>query len=200
MRIAILAASALATAAFATPAMAQDDKGFTGPRAEVIAGWDHVKDDSIYGATKDGVAYGGVLGYDHQIGGAVIGVEGEVTGATTRDRDNGVLVAGDSLHVKAGRDLYIGGRVGFAVGSKALIYAKGGYTNAQIRTEYTSPTVNIDESDNLDGWRIGAGAEVKLTGNVYLKGEYRYSKYDDSNGAGIDASRQQVVGGVGIRF
>ncbi|MBO9714390.1 outer membrane protein [Sphingomonas sp.] len=201
MRIAIFTASALALGAIATPALAQDDdKGFTGPRAEVITGWDHVKDDSIYGAKKDGLTYGGALGYDYQIGHAVIGVEGEVTGATTKDRDTNVLVAGDSLKVKAGRDLYAGARVGYAVGNRTLLYVKGGYTNAQIRTSYTSPTTTVSEHDNLDGWRLGAGTEVKLTGNVYAKAEYRYSKYNDGDSTGIDASRHQIVGGVGIRF
>ncbi|NWM24984.1 porin family protein, partial [Escherichia coli] len=46
---------------------------------------------------------------------------------------------------------------------------------------------------------LGAGAEVKLTDKVYVKGEYRYSKYNDDN-AGIDAKRHQVLAGVGVRF
>lgn len=202
MRTKFIAATAalLAGTAFAAPAFAQStDASFTGPRAEAVVGWDHVEDGSVYDASKDGAVYGGAIGYDFQAGSAVLGVEGEVTGATTRERDTGVLVAGDSLRVKAGRDLYVGGRVGFTVGGNALIYAKGGYTNARINTRYTSPTTNIDVSDDIDGWRLGAGAEVKLNDKVYLKGEYRYSKYDDSD-SGIDARRHQVVGGVGIRF
>jgi outer membrane immunogenic protein len=201
MRIAVFAASALALAAFATPAMAQDDpdSGFTGARAEGVVGWDHVKDDSIYGASKDGVVFGGAVGYDFQTGNAVLGIEGEVTGATTKDEDTGVLVAGDTLRVKAGRDLYVGGRVGFTVGNGAMIYAKGGYSNARVSTRYTSPTTNISDSDDLDGWRLGAGAEVKLSGNLYAKGEYRYTNYDSGN-IGLDVKRHQVVGGLGVRF
>ena len=93
------AAALLAGTAFAAPAFAQDST-FTGPRAEAVVGWDHVEDGSIYGASKDGAVYGGAIGYDFQAGSAVLGVEGEVTGATTRDRDTDVLVAGDSLRVK----------------------------------------------------------------------------------------------------
>ena len=77
MRTTLVIGSALASAAFATPALAQnDDHPFTGPRAEAIAGWDHVVDDSDYGASRDGVTYGGALGYDVQLGKVVLGVEG----------------------------------------------------------------------------------------------------------------------------
>ena len=203
MRIALFAAPALAAFAFATPAMAQDeDHPFTGPRAEGVVGWDHVTDDSGYNASKDGVVFGGALGYDFQAGNAVFGVEGEITGATTKDQATNVLVTNDTLRVKAGRDLYAGGRVGFVVGNRALIYAKGGYTNARINERYTAPGtpgINLSDHDNLDGWRAGAGAEVKLGGKVYAKAEYRYSDSKSSN-IGLDLKRHQVVGGVGIRF
>jgi outer membrane immunogenic protein len=99
MRKLILAA--LAASAAATPAFAQDAT-FTGPRAEAIVGWDHVGDDSISNGSRDGVVYGGQLGYDYQAGKAVFGLEGEVTGSTTKDTANGVLVAGDRLRVSAG--------------------------------------------------------------------------------------------------
>jgi outer membrane immunogenic protein len=199
MRIKLFAAALIATTAVAAPAFAQDEGSFNGPRAEAIVGWDHVTDSSGYDASKDGVTYGGAIGYDLQRGNAVFGVEGEITGASTRDRANDVLVAGDSLRVKAGRDLYVGGRLGFVAGGRTLIYAKAGYTNAGFDTRYSSPTVSFHEKDNQDGWRVGAGAEYKLTSKVYLKGEYRYSDYG-SDDNGIDAKRHQVVGGVGVRF
>ena len=198
MRTKIFAAALIASTAIAAPALAQDST-FTGPRAEAVVGWDHVSDDSLNNGSRDGVVYGGQVGYDMQRGNTVFGVEGEITGATTKDTANGVLVAGDSLRVSAGRDLYAGARLGFVVGDKTLIYAKGGYTNARFDTRYAAGTVNIREHDNVDGWRLGAGAEVKLNDKVYAKAEYRFSRYDDDN-SGIDAKRHQVLGGVGIRF
>lgn len=203
MRTKFIAAAAalLAGSAFAAPAFAQStDSGFTGPRAEAVVGWDRVEPGSGSGVDgTDGVVYGGQVGYDFQAGSAVLGVEGEITGATTKRTDHDVLTAGDRFRMSAGRDLYVGARVGFTVGGNALIYAKGGYTNARLSSHYTSPTTDIRADDDADGWRLGAGAEVKLNDKVYLKGEYRYSKYDD-NDVGIDAKRHQVVGGVGIRF
>ncbi|MDF7777462.1 outer membrane beta-barrel protein [Sphingomonas sp. AOB5] len=202
MRIALIAAALAAGTALATPAFAQDaDAPFTGPRAEGVIGWDRVDDGTINGANgTDGVVFGGAVGYDFQVGGAVLGFEGEATGATTKETESNVLVVGDQLRVRAGRDLYVGGRVGFTVGENTLLYAKGGYTNARIETRYTSGATTVETGDNVDGWRLGAGAEIKLGGNLYVKGEYRYSRYDDTNGTGIDLKRHQVVGGVGIRF
>ena len=204
MRIALFTAALAASTALAAPAFAQDadaDSSFTGPRVEVITGWDRVDDASTPGTdAEDGVVYGGAIGYDVQRGGTVFGVEGEITGATTGETINGALAAGDELRLRAGRDLYVGGRVGFVVGERALIYAKGGYTNAQVDTRYINGATTVDDKETLDGWRLGAGAEVNLTGNIYVKGEYRYSNYTQANNTQIDLDRHQVVGGVGIRF
>lgn len=201
MRTMFFAASTLAAIAFATPAMAQDDpdQSFTGPRAEAIVGWDRIEDGSN-GGGKDGVVYGGALGYDYQAGKIVLGAEGEITGASTRDQATSIIVPGDSFRVKAGRDLYAGARVGVAVSPRAMIYAKGGYTNAGVNTRYVNGATTVDTSDDLDGWRAGAGVELKLGGKVYAKGEYRYSHYGDIKGTSIDLDRHQVVGGIGIRF
>lgn len=201
MRTKLLAAALVATSAVAAPAFAQTaDSGFTGPRAEAIVGWDQVSDDSLNNASRDGVVYGVQFGYDVQAGGAILGFEGEATGATTRDTARGVLVADDRLRAKAGRDLYVGGRVGFLATPRTMIYAKGGYTNARFDTTYDSTaTGRIEDHATVDGWRVGAGAETKLNDKIYVKAEYRYSKYDDDN-SGIDAHRHQVLAGVGVRF
>lgn len=202
MRIALFTAALAASTALAAPAFAQEaDQPFTGPRAEAIVGWDRIDDSSTTGVdAEDGVVYGGAVGYDFQVGGAVLGFEGEATGSTTKQEAFGVLAPGDSLRVKAGRDLYVGGRVGFLVGERALIYAKGGYTNAQVDTRYRTGTTTVTDKETLDGWRLGAGAEVSLGGNLYVKGEYRYSNYTEANNTAIDLDRHQVVGGIGIRF
>lgn len=203
MRIALFTAALVVSTALAAPAFAQEtgDSTFTGPRAEGIVGWDRMDDSTSPGIdAEDGIVYGGAVGYDFQIGGAVLGFEGEATGSTTKQEATSAIVAGDQLRVRAGRDLYVGGRVGFVVGERTLIYAKGGYTNAQVDVRYQAPGVQINEKETLDGWRLGAGAEMNLGGNLYLKGEYRYSNYTRADSGTIDLDRHQVVGGIGIRF
>ncbi len=204
MRTKLSIAVLIATTAFAAPAFAQSqDQSFNGSHAEVIAGWDRVNDKSSYDASRDGVTYGGNIGYDIQRGSTVFGVEGEVTGSSISERSSNVLNPGDRLRVKAGRDLYVGGRLGFVAGPRTLIYAKAGYTNAQFITDYsspnTTPALDLRQRDNYDGWRLGAGAEFKLTDKVFAKAEYRYSNYGSQTN-GVDPERHQIVTGLGVRF
>jgi outer membrane immunogenic protein len=196
------ALAAVAAVAFATPAMAQEVAPFTGFRAEGVVGWDRLSDGTDQDAgSSDGVLYGAQFGYDIQAGRAIVGIEGEVTGSTTDTRADNLLAAGDRVTLDVGRDLYVGGRVGVAVSPNAMIYAKGGYTNLRIDAEYRLNNVSAREGENFDGYRLGAGVEYKLSGNTYLKGEYRYSNYGSAEDYDdIDLDRHQLLGGIGVRF
>jgi outer membrane immunogenic protein len=201
-KLVLAAATAALGLGLAAPAFAQDvEKApFTGLRVEGLAGYDTLKDGGNGSDSTDGVVYGGAVGYDAQVGGVVLGVEGELTGSSTDVRANNTLVAGDRLRVDAGRDIYVGGRVGFVTSPSTMIYAKGGYTNARVEEEYRSGTTRVDDHQDLEGYRIGAGAELKVGQNAYVKAEYRYSHYNELDGYDIDADRHQVVAGVGVRF
>jgi len=180
----LIAALAVSTAALAAPAMAQDaDKAFSGAHVEAIGGWDRVQGE---GAHDDGVLYGVGAGYDIRTGNTVFGVEGEASDSTQKENVGG-------LTEHASRDLYIGGRVGAVVGGNNLLYAKAGYTNARYSVSGTATGVDLAHG-NLDGVRVGAGIEHQLSNNMFVKAEYRYSNYQSG------VSRNQVVGGVGIRF
>ncbi|HTU10115.1 MAG TPA: porin family protein [Allosphingosinicella sp.] len=188
-------AAALLAGTIATPALAQDNNNLGGFRVEGLVGYDR---PSIEDEGADGVAYGVGVGYDFQSGNAVFGIEAEAMDSSANEQATGVALPGDTLRVSAGRDLYVGGRVGFGVGSNSLLYAKAGYTNARVRVSYedgTAGTVaDFTDRTNLDGLRVGAGAQFGIGSNAFLKTEYRYSNYQD----GVD--RHQVVGGVGFRF
>ena len=191
-----LITAALLSAAAATPALAQDTSlpVFTGGHVEAITGVDRTRAN---GSGKTGVAYGVAGGYDFQTAnGALFGIEGEFSDASTRDCVRGVVLTTDRLCAKAKRDLYAGGRAGFVAGS-TLIYGKVGYTNFRVGASYedgTTGTVNdFSNSRNLDGVRVGGGLEKNL-GNFSVKAEYRYSNYEDG------VSRHQGIVGAGIRF
>lgn len=195
-----LVLAALAASAMTAPAFAQDAT-FTGPRVEALVGYDSASDGTDGDAgSSDGVTYGGAIGYDVQLGGAVLGAEAELTGSGVDTRADSLLAAGDRLVVDLGRDIYLGARVGAAVTPTTLIYAKGGYTNARVDTTYEAGNTRTEISEDMEGFRVGAGAEFKLSNNMYLKGEYRYSNYGKIDGYDIDVDRHQVVGGIGIRF
>lgn len=182
----------LAVLASATPALAQDNAPFTGPRVEGVVGWDRVQ---AGGDHTDGVGYGAQLGYDFQSGFGLVGVEGEITGSSADDCAGAATAADPRLCLKSGRDLYAGGRIGTVLGGSTLLYGKVGYTNARARlTSNDGTTTTTLTGRNLDGIRVGAGLEHSFGGRVYGKAEYRYSNYE----SGVE--RHQVLGGVGVRF
>lgn len=176
----IALALATLTAAAATPAFAQDEAApFTGGHITAIVGYDILDLNTSGVDNPNGLTYGAAVGYDIQSGNVLFGIEGEITGSTSK------VEVGNVTAAKAGRDLYAGGRLGYVFGRTA-VYGKVGYTNARVDTPLGD--------ENGDGIRLGAGVEHKFTDKLFLKGEYRYSNYEG------DVTRHQIVGGVGVRF
>ena len=188
-----LIAASLLLSALATPALAQDtDKPFEGASITAITGVDRA---GALDANGTGVIYGGQLGYDIQSGKAVFGVEGEVSGASTRYCTTNTSPG--TYCDKAGRDLYVGGRLGYVVSPSTMVYVKAGYTNARDKFTYrdsTTPANDYTASGNQDGIRGGVGVETRIGKNLTAKAEYRYSNYENG------FSRHQVVAGFGFRF
>lgn len=198
MRITIfLVLAAGATLAGAQSAQAQS---FTGPRAEVTAGYDAShNDDHVVGTpnTLDGVRIGGAIGYDVAIGrnftiGAEAGIGFNVSGKVEE------TLGTTNVRLTSGRDIDLSLRLGAIVTPSTLLYVKGGYANSEYRLRTTvggtaGPTVTHTSDDN-DGYRIGAGVEQMINDHVYAKAEYRYTDYGDN------LSRHQVLAGVGYRF
>lgn len=161
----------LAALAFvATPAMAND---FAGPRVEVTAGADDVKN----GVDATDITYGAALGFDLQFGKVVAGVD--ATAANVFDK----------------ADLGVGARLGYVLNENVLAFTRVGYTNLERPLTCTGTrTVVCRNTENAEGLAIGGGLEVNVAGPVYGKIEYRYTDFD----AGV--GRHGGLVGVGIRF
>lgn len=202
-KLAIATTAAVFGAALATPALAQDGP-FAGARIEALGGYDNLQDGGDGDSEgRDGFTYGARVGYDIQRGNTVFGIEGEVTDSTTNTRSYNEIDAGDRFSVEAGRDLYVGGRLGYVISPQALVYGKAGYTNARVESRYQAATSSEDElvdKADLDGFRLGAGLEYNLSPSAFVKGEYRYSHYGEIEGYDIDLDRHQLMAGLGIRF
>lgn len=196
MRTILIAAAALAGLPAAASAQTPESVPHSGLRAEGIVGYDALTS----GEDSDGVVYGGAVGFDAAVGRITLGAEGEFTESSIKGEQGNLLVPGDSARVKLGRDLYVGGRVGFPVSPETLVYGKAGYTNARINTRYLAPAASFRDKSDADGFRLGAGVEQKIGTQTYVKAEYRYSNYKEIEDFDIDADRHQVVAGVGIRF
>lgn len=216
-----MAAAGTAAAIVAMPAAAQSGEyDFSGPRVEAIIGYDisnagsdsdndlnDMDDESI-----DGLLYGVGLGYDVDMGGVVLGLEGEYTDSTAKTEysDGGDFEGFGLGRVDTGRDLYIGARVGAKVAPDVLAYVKGGYTNARYNVLARDGETELKDNIDTDGYRLGAGVEYAMSENTFAKFEYRYSNYGEaefdygndieSDRFDIDTDRHQIVGSVGMRF
>ena len=208
--------------ALTSPAMAQSaDDPFTGFRLEALGGFD----SSRAGSTTDddtnedndesieGIAYGTAVGYDFNAGNVVLGVEAELTDSSADSEfENGDFEGIGLGNVNAGRDIYVGARVGVLATPQTLLYAKGGYTNARYNVNGTFDGDEFRSKIDTDGFRVGAGVEQAFGENVFAKLEYRYSNYSDAeldfedenrpdiDLGEIDVDRHQVMAGVGYRF
>ena len=196
MRISILLTSALATAATiqAAPAFAQEST-FTGPRLEMLAGYDSIDIHAPAGVddTLDGIHLRAQAGYDLALGdtwrvGAEAGLGWQVSGSNTFATGNG------RPRVKSRHDLDLSLRIGAKVSERTFVYAKGGWANSGFRARHTAGAAVVEATTSEDGWRIGAGVEHMLAERIYAKAEYRYSDYSD------DVHRHQALIGVGYRF
>ena len=78
----------------------------------------------------------------------------------------------------------VGVRLGYLSSPATLWYLSAGYTNLSIDDLEASGTLGFGNGTfvvgipDFDGWFVGVGAESKLTNNISLKAEYRYSSFD----------------------
>jgi outer membrane immunogenic protein len=184
-----------------------DAANFTGPRAEVRVGYDHLgaDDDNVdIPDSLDGTSFGGAIGYDHAIGfNLIVGIEAAL--AFTINDDETVALARDRLRLDLGRDFDVMARIGTKVGENALVYAKAGYANSRITARYSEfvgpGSADVTRySENEDGIRLAAGVEYALSERAYVKGEYRYTDYGNGGGYQDNLSRNQLIAGFGYRF
>jgi outer membrane immunogenic protein len=231
MKTILLATSAFLVAS-AAPALAQDaapaptdtttttsapseGASFTGPRAEIFGGWDRVGtrdrfDDGTTRTTvrshKTGWTGGGLLGYDMPIGDKLtVGGFGSYAISTAKSCASD---AGSVACLKAGREIEGGARVGYKMGGRALVYAKGAYVNGQIRDVASDDAGDyVHGHANRDGWRAGAGVEYAVTHHAYVKAEYDYTRFKSFHAddfgltdTSLRYDRSQVLAGFGVHF
>lgn len=67
----------------------------------------------------------------------------------------------------------VGGRAGFLVNPETLVYGLAAYTQADFSLPFGF------SGSTRDGYTVGGGIETRLTGNWFVKGEYRYTHFSD---------------------
>lgn len=213
----IFFATAALIAFAATPAAAQNN--FSGFRVEGRLGYDSVSVEGDYvdpaGAIhgendEDGFGFGAEVGYDFALGPNFI--LGLYAGADFSDADLCQRFnAYDQACIEIKRNLYIGARAGFQVGSSTLIYGRTGWSNGAAEFEFNDVdniVPDTADSDSQNGWHFGLGVEQNFGDMFYGKLEYNRTVYSDGDFAStappfaltIDGSRSQFTAGVGLRF
>jgi outer membrane immunogenic protein len=193
--------AALGAALAASPAAAQSRSG-GGFYVGAIAGYQGLKVESSSGAASakaDNAVFGVQAGYDLSLGSAFVGAEGEVSTSSGDTRFPGSTGAAyDSL--KANGQYYVGARAGINLTPGVAAFGKVGYTSMSTKA-FSSAGTLTELKDNTDGIRYGAGLQLALPGPLEARVEYRRSRYKDAvSGTYGDATTDQVVAGVGVRF
>ena len=202
----------LVLSAVSTPAVAAS---FTGPRVELRAGWDRTTlvltyDDGVEVVTDkgndSGLDAGVEAGYDMPIGKSLIaGVYGGIDFANPKECS--AVFGNDSACLKLGRNITLGARLGAKVSQNVMVYVKGGYSNGQLRGIYRNgddPTLDFNTHSNRTGFHVGAGSELAVGPNGYVRVEYVHHEYNDYGdpdlGVTIGGHSDQVLAGTGLRF
>ena len=214
MKTKIFIISALiGAAALAAPASAQN---FSGPRVEGRVGWDgtniSIKDTRDFGgrgnfssgSTASDLSIGGEVGFDVESGrlafGGYAGVDLGENDEPFPDR---------RVSFETGRNFTAGARVGYVVSPTVLLYAKGGYSNARLRPEFTTGATTAQQAAfagferDRSGFHLGGGAEFAVAEAFYGRLDYTHHKYKDFQ---VDANselsfrRNQVTAAIGYRF
>ncbi len=164
--------------------------------------------DTLSAVDPDGWIGGGQIGYNAQFGNFVLGVEGDIQGAS---------ISGSSWETNAlgpfrtTSDMNwfgtIRARAGFAA-DRVLIYATGGVAWADMDFSLydVAGSTRYSGGDTLTGYAVGGGVEWALANNWTLKGEYLYIDLDDAkfHGGGtaatFDNAFHTVRAGLNYKF
>jgi outer membrane immunogenic protein len=127
--------------------------------------------DSPVGTSNkpDGFVIGGTLGYNHQVGSWVLGIEGDVSWSDVK----GSTACG--AFICETRNEWLGtvrGRLGYAF-DRFLPYITAGGAYGNIKATNTDPAATGMNKEKF-GWTAGAGLEYAFLGNWSAKLEYLY--------------------------
>ncbi len=130
---------------------------------------------SSFAHDSDGVVGGGHVGFNYQLGGIVLGVEGDVEAVDARGEFADPRVLGSGT-----RDWQasVRGRIGFAF-DRFMIYGSAGAAFTEFGYRLTDPATGASESASTDrtGWTGGGGVAYAFTANLIGGVEYRYTDY-----------------------
>ncbi|WP_158626059.1 outer membrane protein [Arsenicitalea aurantiaca] len=141
-------------------------------------GWGDVDVDgfAVDGEDIDGWLAGVQAGYNVNLDGVVLGIEGDIAWANI---SGSYEDAGTTTTATVDWLATIRGRVGFAADA-FLIYGTAGVAFAGVDVDFDGGSTQFpDDSDSNThtGWVVGAGIETMVTETISLKAEYLYHDF-----------------------
>ncbi len=156
------------------------------------------------GFNLSGAVVGGTIGYNYQMGEAVIGVEGDGDWSNIRGSTSGGACTGTSCETKNSWLATARGRLGYSFG-RFMPYVTGGGAFGDVQA--TAAGIG-SQTTTRAGWTGGAGVEAAISGPWTAKVEYLYVDLGKAScdlapcGLATSASftSNLVRGGINYRF
>jgi outer membrane immunogenic protein len=170
-------------------------------------GWGWSRDaDSTRGITTrefpiSGALFGGTVGYNYQVGNAVLGLEGDL-GWARINGSSGAVPNGVNYSTYLQWLGSVRGRVGYAF-DRLLPYVTGGLAIGDVKNTITTPLSALNGATTGTGWTVGAGVEYGITPSLSVKAEYLFADIPTSTplpGSQVDVKTNMVRGGLNWRF
>lgn len=164
---------------------------------------------NLEGLSSRGYQGGGNIGCDYQMQRVVIGGFADYTFQDVEFKAGitvpavPVTLIGANLAIED--QWSVGGRLGVLANDSTLLYGLVAYTGAQTSggVELFGSGLSLD-TPKLSGWSVGAGIETRLTDNLFLRGEYRYTMFDtesyDFGGLRVDFDQDLHSARVGLAW
>ena len=211
-----LASAFVAAGLFASPASAGEWSGFyiglhtggawgdvdTTTLSHTDNGFWEVPTGGSFNVDLDGVLGGAQIGYNFEMTGWVWGIE--LTGAGM-DFDETIALTSDDVYSVESEWLATAAlRAGFLVRPTSLLYVKGGYAGADVKTSEVDVSggflgaFSTDETHH--GWIAGAGFEEKISPSVSLGLEYNYIDLGNQDHSGAATTGGVVVNDIDVQL
>ena len=191
-------------------AIADDQMNWAGPYAGINTGytWVHDKSEGSYyckggcsplSNNANGASVGIDLGYNLALqNNFLVGIEAEFKSYDANKEGNVTDIYGyviQKINSSLEKKFSFLGKLGYLVNDKTLAYVKGGWSNAQIKRDYTNddlPAVVESHKSWQDGWTLGIGSEYNFYQNLTAKLEYRYTDLESKSIYASNSSSTQT--------
>ncbi len=129
------------------------------------------------------LAGGAFIGFQHDFGSLVLGVEGGYLALSDSGRDGcnpaDFCLPGVEIKGKIDEIWSIGPKLGWDAG-RWMPYLTGGYANAAVETSLSVDSFSDRSYNRVDGWYFGGGLDMALDTNWKLGVEYRHYDFDST--------------------